>query len=241
MILNNTIIITLQDFQRHFDFPQFWAKRIHFVRDMHPDNIYYYDPDQVKAYNNVCSWIKLEESYSTSEAQRISGLHALSILAGKEVTQKDLSTVLVTLNFEQDIISVPAGKSINLPGKLAEESDTPSEEERLHKIEVFGDGDIVNVLIGGNCVMRLMPGDFVYVTEINGQFLRILPNKLVKGTTTMELRNCPGQFGSTLHLERFVMGLKIRDIEDITQIYFAKGAPQYNGDKNYTIFKIALV
>lgn len=45
MKLNNTLIVTLPDFARHFNFAEFWEKRIQFVRDMHPQKVYYWNEE----------------------------------------------------------------------------------------------------------------------------------------------------------------------------------------------------
>ena len=43
MKLRNTLIVTLPDFAKHFNFPEFWENRKQFVRDMHPDKVYYWN------------------------------------------------------------------------------------------------------------------------------------------------------------------------------------------------------
>ena len=201
MILNGVIILTLVDFRREFSLEDFWHARKQFVRDMHPDKIYYWNDEDKKAYGEVCKWIGLE---SFDSIQRASGLKSLSILAGQDISDSDFARMLGIVDYTQDIIEV-RNADLKLPGKYMTEeeaiaySQTKNKKERLHKIEVSDAGGVsVNVFIGG-CEVYILPyGECVYVTEIDGYFLRVLPSKIEKGNIKLYLKNIKGEFTSIL-------------------------------------------
>lgn len=235
MILNNTLILTLQDFRRHFDFAQFWAKRKHFVRDMHPSKVYYFNAREANCYTLICRWISCEEDQTTTDQIRQEGLLSLSVLSKKDISRKELATVLVSINFSDDIIYIPSGKTINLPGHLVDKDHPYSSSERIHKFEVAGDQGQAHILIGGRHVCDLCVGDCLYITEVKGHYQRLLPNTIERGTTRMRLTNIPGSFGSLLEITRFVMGKHTTKEEGVTQILIAGNKTLFKKDNILTI------
>ena len=217
MILNNTLILTLQDFRRHFSFDEFWVRRKHFIRDLEPGIFFYDNQKDVEYYNLTCKWIIAEGANNITEVERQNGLQALSALLNQNISMEELSTVLVSLNFNDDIICVPAGKTINLPGNIVNSEYPRSHSERLHKIEVQGNIGEAKILIGGSFAGNISIGECLYVTEINGAFMRILPNIIQRGSTILKIINKPGKFTSTLEITRYDMGKHVCTKQDVTQ------------------------
>lgn len=214
MILNGVIILTLVDFRREFSLEGFWHARKQFVRDMHPDKVYYWNNEDKKAYDEVSKWI---ESESFDTVQRASGLKFLSTLAGQNISDSDFAKMLGIVDYTQDIIEV-RNADLKLPGKhMTEEeaiaySQAVKKKERLHKIEVSDGGEVsVNIFIGGCEVCVLPYGECVYVTEIDGCFLRVLPSKIEKGNIKLYLKNIKGHFISKLCISDYSMGYEIYD------------------------------
>ena len=233
MILNNTIILTIEDFRRQFDFSQFWTQKKHFIRDMNPNNMYYYSDSDVKCYNDICTWLNTEESSEISEIQREVGISALSNFSGKQITENDLRVGLNSLDYTNEIIYVTSGSDkINLPAFKNIIGVGPSSKERLHKIEVTGirEGE-TSVLIGGNVIAKLKAGDCIYVTEIDNGFIRALPNKGSKGCCHLSLENVPGQIESNLHAIVTGFGTEVENIKGVTQFRFINGYFEHSNDK----------
>ena len=233
MILNNTIILTLEDFKRHFDFSQFWAQRRHFVRDMHPCNIYYCSDTDTTLYHKVCEWISEEDNSEISATQREIGISALCKLSGKKITNNDLNVAFNSLDYNSDIIYVTSGTDrLNLPAFSNIAELKPSSKEKLHKIEITGEhaGD-TSILIGGNEVARLKAGDCIYVTERDNNFIRVLHNKGSKGCCHLTLENVPGHFESNLQAILTGFGKEVEKIKGVTQFRFVNGYFEYTNDK----------
>lgn len=246
MKINNKLIVTLVDFQRNFNFEQFWNCRRQFVRDMHPDKMYYWEESDKTCYTAVRAWIEAEDSGTVNPNIRKSGLESLSLLAGQEVTGKKTNFILDgTADYSADIIYVKSGRELRLPGKAMSEEEamkygkSAGKKERLHKIEIRNDkdeeGKPAPILINGTEVARLAYGECVYVTEIDGNFLRALPSHLNQATTFMDLINIPGSFGSRLRVLRYFSETKEYVHENVTQIAFLRGTYAYKGDIYYTI------
>lgn len=233
MILNNTIILTIEDFRRHFDFSQFWAKRKHFVRDMHPQKIFYYNPEQEQDYWVVKEWLETEDNNITIE-KRKTGINALSRIIDREISQSELSSILVTINYDDDIIIVKSGKTINLPGSLVDWDYPHSNAEKLHKVEAVGDDGDVKIMIGGSHAYTLHCKECVYITEIGGSFMRVLPTSCIKGATSLKLINIPGQFSSKLEITKYNMGKHVSVEDNVTQFALEGMRVLYNAD-NYLI------
>lgn len=233
MILNNTIILTIEDFRRQFEFSQFWAKRKHFVRDMHPQKIYYCNSDQEKDYWLVKDWLETEGTNISKEKREI-GISALARLADREITQKELTSVLVTVDFNDDVIIVKSGKTINLPGSLVDQDYPHSNLEKLHKFEAIGDGGDVKIMIGGSHPYTLSCNECVYITEIGGAFMRVLPTSCFKGATNLKIINIPGQFCSKLEITKYNMGKHVSVKDNVTQFSLEGMKIIYNSDNFLT-------
>ena len=243
MKYNGTIILTLTDFRRHFNFPSFWNSRMSFVRDMGPDSIFYMSDSDKSRFNEIALWIKAEQEGKSSDNMRKNGLKALSVFAGCNVTEKDYNRAIGMLDFSTDIIVVSGEDQLNLPGTVLTEKDIPQyvvstgKKERLHKVEVESDTErIVTVFIGGTAVAHLKPQECLYVTEIDGHFLRALPNRLRFGPYMLSLENIPGKFESTLLEEYYAMGCTEIRHNDVTQFSYDKNKkPIFASGKYYTI------
>lgn len=234
MILNNTIILTIEDFRRQFEFSQFWAKRKHFVRDMHPQKIYYCNSDQEKDYWLVKDWLETEGG-NISIKKRETGIKALSRLVKREISQKELSSVLVTVNYNDDVIIVKSGKTINLPGSLVDQDYPRTNLERLHKFEAIGDDDDVKIMIGGSHAYTLPSKECVYITEIGGSYMRVLPTSCFKGATSVKIINTPGQFSSKLEITQYNMGKHVSVKDNVTQFALEGMKISYNADNYLSI------
>lgn len=241
MKLNGTIILSLIDFKREFNFDNFWNVRKHFVRDMHPDKVYYWNEKDKERYYAVCKWIESESSESVEPYIRENGLQALSLLVDKEITQECYQKALGVTDYTQNIIIARNG-NLKLPGKVlsSEEaiqySKDTNQKERLHKIEVEdGDESSARIFIDGTEVYTLPFGECVYVTEIDGRFLRVLPIKLESGNIRAYLNNVPFEFESILHCVKIRMGIEIIDIPNITQFTIENGKIRYNSEYYYTL------
>lgn len=196
MKLNNHLIVTLSDFARHFDFAQFWLNRRQFVRDMGPDKVYYWSDELVEAYHIVKIWI--ENNQSNDKAQREKGLNALDLLLGGTL---DRSTVTLIegcqMDMKQDIWVVQAGQSVDLPPYTGKSEGTI--HLRLHKIEVSGaPSETTRISIGGKLCAILNGEEAVYVTELDGGCIELLPNHQRNAHTDLSLLSLPGGFRSTL-------------------------------------------
>lgn len=243
MKLNNIIILTIYDFRRHFNFPAFWNSRLSFVRDMEPDQMYYFEEEDKKNYEKIVLWIKAERDGVSNSAIRQSGLTALSLFAKCNVTEKDWRKAIGMLDFSADIIVVEGGGMLKLPGQnmTAEEATEYSKKygsrERLHKVEVEGDiNRTATVFIGGTEVAHLKSQECLYVTEIDGCFLRALPNRLRFGPYVLSLENIPGKFESTLLEEYYAMGCTEIRHEGVTQFSYDKNKkPIFASGNYYTI------
>lgn len=233
MILNNTIILTIEDFRRQFEFSQFWAKRKHFIRDMHPVNMYYYSDVDVHLYHDICIWLNLEENSEISEIQRETGISALSQFSGQKITKNDLKVGFNSLDYTSDIIYVNSGSDrLILPAFNNISAFNPSSDEKLHKIEITGEHEgETSILIGGNVVAKLKAGDCMYVTEKDNGFIRVLPNKGSKGCCHLCLENVPGQFESNLQAIVTGFGTEVENIKGVTQFRFINGYFEHTNDK----------
>jgi len=214
-----------------------------FVRDMGPDSVFYMSDSDKSRFNEIAMWIKAEQEGKSTDDLRKNGLKALSVFAGCNVTEKDYNKAIGMLDFSTDIIVVSGEDQLNLPGTALTEKDIPQyvdsagKKERLHKVEVEGDMDrTVTVFIGGKAVARLKPQECLYVTEIDGHFLRALPNRLRFGPYVLSLENIPGKFESTLLEEYYAMGCTEIRHKDVTQFAYDKNKkPIYASGNYYTI------
>jgi len=239
MKLNGTIIITLIDFRREFDLEQFWLNRKPFIRDFHPDRFYYWNENDKQSYFIIKEWI---ESDISDRKVMLSGLKALSVLVGQTFCDVDLLNVIGSTDFCADIIYIKSGRKLKLPGiSMSKEealkyADSKALKESIHKIEFIGDNDEpAEILINGNVVFKLMSGQCIYVTEINGLFLRVLPNNMNKGNLLLNLINIPGEFCSSLHVIKSSMIINKKIIPNICQFDILNGKLIYSSEHHYVI------
>lgn len=246
MKLNETIILTVADFRRHFSIQKFWPQRREFIRDMSPKDVYYSNPDDRERYNEISKWIEAEDNHNT--ALRSKGLSALSQFAKCNVTEKELKAAMGLLDFSAQVIKAPRNGMLNLQGTAMSDSKAMAfarsrgVRERLHKIEIEpGDDSDDNeeakssVFINGKEVCALRNDECVYVTEVNGQFLRVLPHKLSKGNRVLTIENIPGKFRSRMTEEFYLMGLQTREHDEVTQIGFNGLKPLWSGDEYFVL------
>ncbi len=207
MILNNHLIATLPDFVRNFSFNEFWIKRKQFVRDMHPDKVYYWNQSLIDAFYKIKGWIEDEEKSSNSTL-REEGLYALKwILEGK----LDLDSISIThgskVDISSDIIVLEPGQNVDFPvfkGKKA-----ANDHLRLHKLEVHGKSSApVRICINGQQICKLSLGEVAYITELKGCCLEVLPNVLRNNNYELSLISQDGIFYSTLVVQDLISGSK---------------------------------
>lgn len=195
MKLNNTLIVTLPDFARHFNFAEFWEKRLQFVRDMHPQKVYYWNEELIKAYNIVAAWIV--KGNDATDTERKAGCSALETLVGKPITIKDIANTGENTDITASIIRIQAGKTLNLPAYKRGEQKLSL---RYHKIEVHGkNGLSATICIGKNLKKDIKCGAFVYVTEAEGcGFIEFLPTHLQNNIYELTAISQEGEFWSSL-------------------------------------------
>lgn len=212
MKLDNTLIVTLTDFARHFSFAEFWENRRQFVRDMNPERVYYWKEELVDAYTAVAEWINKGDA--ATDADRQTGLKALSILVGKDQGAQAALVAGDVCDFSADIIKVATGKTVELPPYNNVKGKALSLV--MHKIEAHGKQDTeAEVSIGHGRVLRLKAGDFAYATAVkNGGFVEFLPNTVCSDNYELTLVSQAGEFLSTL----FVHNLHTMQQEQIGDV-----------------------
>lgn len=223
MKLNNTIILTLDDFRRHFNINAFWISRRHFLRDIDKEKILV--PEEDEDYlEGVRKWLEAEEKGSVTDEFREKGIEHLSLLAKHNVTVDDLRKAMGVIDFTTDIIYAPQDGILNLPGEKMKKADAVAYaqkaqmKERLHKIEIEGEGKrTAIIMIGGEEVSKLKNDECVYVTEANGYYLRALSSIKYHGSTPYYLKNIHGVFESTLVVEQNTgNGFKTEEYDNVT-------------------------
>jgi len=193
------LIVTLPDFRRHFDFRQFLKNRREFVRDMHPDKVYYWgDSRLMDAYHVISRWIV---SNPRIDSDNIPGyiLETLKYLVGKDFRAEATgNSQMRNVNFADDIINLSAGQDLLLPVY----DDFPNEDKpaiNLHRIAVEGeDDDASSVVRIGEEWREVHCGDALYVTECGGRFIDFSSNHAENEFLTGRLIEIPGRFGSLL-------------------------------------------
>lgn len=216
MKLNGHIIITLPDFARHFSLNEFWENRFAFVRDLHPDKVYYWNERLVDAYERICDWIVAEAENRATEHVRECAISGLQMLTGAELDPSDLCLC----NNKQDVEELSDIMTTNAPGSLAlpgydVSSDDGSASVRLYKIEVCGPvGQKSDVFIGNNHGGTYESGEVVYVTARNGRFIEVLPNYASNEFYDAGLIDNGGKYRSILTVKdkRTGESVKIRDV-----------------------------
>lgn len=194
MKLNNTLIVTLPDFARHFTFTEFWANRRQFVRDMHPSRVYYWSSELADAYAVVATWI--DKGEEATDEDREAGCKALETLVGKPINVNDIN-FSETPDLAAPVIRIQAGKTLDLP---AYKSGGASVCLRHHKIEVYGkNGTTAVISIGGRQSTNIASGGFAYVTEAEGcGFIEFLPTHLQNDIYELTAISQEGELGCCL-------------------------------------------
>lgn len=246
MKLNETIILTLADFRRYFSMQKFWPQRHEFLRDMSPKDVYYCNPGDKEKFREIAKWIEAEDHDNTS--LRSKGLGALSQFAKCNVTEKELKAAMGLLDFSASVIKAPRNGMLNLQGAAMSDTEAMAfahshgVRERLHKIEIehneeFDDEEETksSVFINGNEVFTLRNNECVYITEVKGLFLRVLPNKLSKGNRILTIENITGEFRSRMTEEIYLMGLQTCKHDEVTQIGFNGLKPIWSGDEYFVL------
>lgn len=201
MKLGKYLIVTLTDFRRHYDFKLFYQNREEFVRDMHPDRIYYWDNKLIEAYQQICRWIK---SSNNPDIRRIpeTVISALKYYVGKKDIISETPTYKVDLTNE--IIILPPDCDIELPA-FDSNQVTDNIHIKLHKL--IANKDSVGysyVRIGDYESFKLEPEEIVYVTECNNLFIQFQPNKFSNEKLHAKLIDKDGSFGSILVIENLI-------------------------------------
>lgn len=206
MKLQDSLIVTLPDFAKHFDYAEFWENRAQFVRDMHPSKVYYWDEELKGAYEAVADWIRQSAGDNASSVSDAVGIRALELLIGRKIDESEVNRAVGKVDLTAPIIRVQAGSTLALPGY---EKDIASGEIHLcyHKIEVCGHSEKSAVIkIGESVSQELHAGDFIYVTETNGLFIEFLPVYLHNEIYNMNLTAQEGVFAPTLQVRALFSG-----------------------------------
>lgn len=203
MKLNNHLIVTLTDFKRHFNSSEFWENRRQFVRDMHPDKVYYWNNELEQAYYDIKAWIESPDDANGKISEK--GKKSLSLLTGKVFDWDENPSSKIDLS--QKIIKVQAGQTISLPEYKA--GDLNDFEINLHKIEIVGNSESpAKILIGDRLWGSYYSGEVVYFTEINGGCIELLSNKLSNEVMELTLACRDSEFESDLIVQDLVNGKK---------------------------------
>lgn len=234
MKLNNNIILTISDFRKYFGsktFGKFWKSRRLFIRDFHPDQMYYWNDSDKSSYISIVNWIEQEDSEKgATPEQRAAGLKALSQFA-------ELNEELSVESFEQatnanhhlveDIIYVETNRlDLNGQPKSIDEAKALSKQQnkplRLHKIEVDSDNAYsVNVYIGGQLVYTFPRYcACAYALELNGEFYHILPTEINIQDDYFIIQNCPGKFLSNLLIASCISNTNERCIKGVSHFIY---------------------
>ncbi len=243
MKLNGIIITSLVELRREFQFGAFWQARMQFIRDMHPDKVYYWKDKDRENYKKVCNWI-LEENENIDDNKRVEGLKALSDLIGHgDIPKSEYINILGISDFSQDIIVVK-NDTLKLPGKIMTQEvaiqycKENNKHERLHKIELGKEMDMpATIHINGIEVYTLPVDECVYVTEIDGQFTRILPSKIELGDRFFFLVNKANQFMSDLSINYYLAKTYRETVENITYFEIIEGKEMTSDSKIYQPLK----
>lgn len=205
MKLQNSLIVTLPDFAKHFEYAEFWENRAQFVRDMHPSKVYYWNEELKSAYATVAEWIRQSAGADTSSVSDAVGIRALEFLIGRKIDESEVNRAVGKVDLTAPIIRVQAGTTLALPGY---DKDTASGEIHLcyHKIEVCGYSEKSAVIKIGGSSQEIHAGDFVYVTETNGFFIEFLPVHLHNEIYNLNLTAQEGVFAPTLQVRALFSG-----------------------------------
>lgn len=200
MKLKNHLIVTIPDFARHFSFNEFWAKRNQFVRDLSPDKVYYWDSKLIDAYNNIKTWVN---TCNPSELMQAKGIEALEQLLGYTLDRSIINESNLEIDITQPIIKIETRPCIQLPElKIKDIADI---DLSLHKIEFYGQYQSESKLyIGTRYCGTYHTGDFVYVTELNGGCVDILPTRVKSNNLELNLISKEGAYFSSLVVQNLL-------------------------------------
>lgn len=203
MKLGKYLIVTVSDFARHFTFQDFWENRKQFVRDMHPDKVYYWNEELKQAYFDVADWINQGESAKHSIIN--SAIKALSVLIDRPIRTEEVELYNSIPDLTSPIIRVLAGTLLDLPKYTDEKVDTIN--LRYHKIEVYGNSNKPAVIkIGSRDSITLYASEFTYVTEVDKLFIEFLPTRMQNNIYDLSLISEEGAFFSTLNVRTLFTG-----------------------------------
>lgn len=202
------LIVTLPDFRRHFDFRQFLNNRRQFVRDMHPDKVYYWgDTRLLNAYHVISNWISGNHHIGPDN---IPGyiIENLKCLVGDNFSLEDIkNTETKNVKLTDDIILLIPGQELSLP--VYDNSYQPEDLIiNLHKIAVTEGDTAPSIVRIGESSRELLTGDALYVTECGGNFIDFTPNHAENEYLTGQLIDSPGHLGSLLVITDKFNGIK---------------------------------
>lgn len=194
------LIVSLPDFRRHFDFMQFYKNRHQFVRDMHPDKVYYWDANLINAYKVIANWIKSSDNPLSEEMPK-GVANAFMALTGKT----DISNIVENskgdnLSLSEEVIKLSPDQDVSLPVYKPSESNAKI-NIKLHKIVAHEETTALSTIYIGRQHRELSAGEIVYVTESSGGFIEFLPNQLENEFFRAELIDIPNQLDSILEIE----------------------------------------
>lgn len=205
MRLNKHLILTIPDLIKHFSFHEFWENRYQFIRDLHPNKVYYWSKEQKDAYFQIKEWIEIDNS---TDIQTKLGINALNVLLEGKIDLKDITAVTPKVDMSSRIIQIYTGQVVDLTSPYIEKRGDI--KINLHKIEFIGSSNQEAVInLDGREVAKFKSGDVAYFTEYNGGCIEFLPNKLSNDTYELSLINNDGVFGSTLVVTNLLTNEKL--------------------------------
>lgn len=209
MKLNNNLIVTLSDFARYFDYSSFWENRKQFVRDMHPNKVYYWNKELEKAYNDIVTWIN--EDDSATETVVYKGINALELIINRKINNGEICNCNGKTDLTSAIIRVQVGTTLELPEYVAGSTNNNNIINLFyHKIEVYGRSEKPAIIkIGTKDRIELYATDFTYVTEVNNQFIEFLPTQIDNGKYSLSLFSQEGVFLSNLYVKTKLSGNEV--------------------------------
>lgn len=222
MKLNDRIIVTLPDLARHFNYAEFRANACSFIRDMHPNRVYYWSDELRRAYHEVAAWLQ--------GGDRRAGLVALEMLLGRPLLPEEICDGASGPDLTARIIRVRSGATLVLPARRPERVDL-----RVHKIEAVGPGDAPVVVALGADSRRLLPSEFVYATESDGAFIEFLPAQLENDTFALSLSSSEGRFMADLLVRTKYSGLESR-VADVVSFALAEDGPVYIDSRGMPVY-----
>jgi len=197
MKLQNHLITTIPEFVKYFNYSEFWLNRTQFVRDMSPSKVYYWEDGLKESYDNIKKWIETEAPVP-AEVQK-KGIESLEYILGTKIEMSDTQLSSSCVDFSKSIIRVEAGQIISLPNYKG--GTVSPFTINIHKVEFSGHPNRKSQLfLGDNKVGEFFGGDFIYVTEVAGACIEILPTFRKYQDKEYQLISREGEFYSTLEV-----------------------------------------